>query len=197
MNRFLVTGAILLILALFGCNSSEEKKTTPEAKEPVTEKVVEAAKATAAGVQEAAQAGADKTAEIGKQAEPAIKETAKEAGEMAATGVEKAEEMATQAADTVAEKATAAAAATTTAAGQAVEKAKQMVSPDSIVLKASFGDVTFPHGMHSKAYQCSTCHGEGTPGRFGINKEKAHALCKDCHKKEGAGPTGCTGCHKK
>lgn len=197
MNRFLVTGAILLSLALFGCNSSEEKKTTQEAKEPVTEKVVEAAKATAAGVQEAAQAGADKTAEVGKQAGQAIKETAKEASEMAATGVEKTGEMATQAADKVAEKATAAAAATTMAADKAVEKAKQMVSPESIVLEASFGNVTFPHGMHSEAYECAVCHGDETPGRFGLDKEKAHALCKDCHKQEGAGPTGCTGCHKK
>jgi hypothetical protein len=65
------------------------------------------------------------------------------------------------------------------------------------MLEASYGNITFPHATHSGTFDCTVCHGEGTPGRFGLDKEKAHVLCKDCHKKEGSGPTECKGCHKK
>ena len=30
-----------------------------------------------------------------------------------------------------------------------------------------------------------------------LDKDAAHALCKDCHSKKGAGPTKCGECHKK
>ncbi|MBE0574569.1 MAG: cytochrome c3 family protein [Desulfuromonadales bacterium] len=106
-------------------------------------------------------------------------------------------EAAVKAGDTVSEKATDAATATTEAAGDAVDAAKQAVSPETIVLEASYGNVTFPHALHQAAFECSTCHGEGTPGLFGLDKDKAHALCRDCHKEQGAGPTGCKDCHKK
>ncbi len=111
--------------------------------------------------------------------------------------VEATKEAMTDTKETLSEKAETAALATTTAAGKAVETAQKAVSPDTIVLEASYGNVSFPHAMHEDAYACSNCHGEGTPGLFGLDKEKAHALCWDCHKQEGAGPTGCKDCHKK
>ena len=69
--------------------------------------------------------------------------------------------------------------------------------PDTLTLPASQGPVTLPHLVHAKAFPCATCHGNGTPGKIGLTKETAHALCRDCHKAKGAGPTACTGCHKK
>jgi predicted CXXCH cytochrome family protein len=45
--------------------------------------------------------------------------------------------------------------------------------------------------------ECKTCHGEGTPAKIELEKDAAHALCKDCHKTKGAGPTKCGDCHKK
>jgi predicted CXXCH cytochrome family protein len=57
--------------------------------------------------------------------------------------------------------------------------------------------VTLPHLTHAKLFPCATCHGDGTPGKIGLTKDTAHALCRDCHKAKGAGPTACGGCHKK
>ena len=68
---------------------------------------------------------------------------------------------------------------------------------DSLVLAASQGNVTLPHLAHAKLFPCATCHGEATPGKIGLTKDTAHALCRDCHKAKGAGPTACGDCHKK
>lgn len=68
---------------------------------------------------------------------------------------------------------------------------------DSVVLPAKNGDVTFNHKAHSEMMECKVCHGEGTPAKIDLNKDSAHALCKDCHKTKGAGPTKCGDCHKK
>lgn len=46
--------------------------------------------------------------------------------------------------------------------------------------------------------KCSTCHkAEDTAGGAASFKTVAHKQCKDCHKKEGKGPTSCADCHKK
>lgn len=68
---------------------------------------------------------------------------------------------------------------------------------DTVVLKAKNGDVTFNHKKHSESMECKTCHGEGTPGKIELGKDKAHALCKKCHEDKKAGPTKCGECHKK
>ena len=68
---------------------------------------------------------------------------------------------------------------------------------DQVKYEAKNGTVTFNHKAHGEAQGCTACH-EGTPAKIEVNKEAAHgALCKDCHKQEGAGPTDCKGCHKK
>ncbi len=70
--------------------------------------------------------------------------------------------------------------------------------PETVVLKAKTGDVTFNHKAHTKQ-GCKNCH-EGKPAKMELNKEKAHALCINCHKEKKAGPQDekkCAGCHKK
>ena len=73
---------------------------------------------------------------------------------------------------------------------------KKLVVRDTITLPASQGPVTLSHLAHAREFPCATCHGDGTPGKFTLTKDTAHALCRDCHQTRGAGPTGCSGCHK-
>jgi predicted CXXCH cytochrome family protein len=68
---------------------------------------------------------------------------------------------------------------------------------DTVTLKAKNGDVTFNHKVHGEKLGCVACHGEGTPAKFELDKDKGHALCLDCHKTKAAGPTKCGECHKK
>jgi hypothetical protein len=70
-----------------------------------------------------------------------------------------------------------------------------------ITLPAKPGNVTFSHEKHS-ALKCTSCHKQEAGGDIeGIgkdaNKDKAHAVCLDCHKKEAKGPQKCGDCHKK
>jgi hypothetical protein len=71
----------------------------------------------------------------------------------------------------------------------------------SITLPAKPGAVTFQHKTHA-ALKCTQCHADekgGTIEGFGktVNKDKAHAKCQECHKKEAKGPQKCAECHKK
>lgn len=74
--------------------------------------------------------------------------------------------------------------------------ASAALAADTVVLKAKNGDVSFNHKAHSGKIDCKTCHGDAAPGKMTLGKEKAHALCKDCHSKQN-GPTKCADCHKK
>ncbi len=70
-----------------------------------------------------------------------------------------------------------------------------------INLPAKPGNVTFDHSKHA-AIKCTTCHETEAGGKiegFGatVNKDKAHAKCHECHKKEAKGPQKCADCHKK
>ncbi len=72
---------------------------------------------------------------------------------------------------------------------------------DPIKLPAKPGAVTFTHKTHA-AQKCTVCHATDQGGAiegFGktVNKDKAHAKCHECHKKEGKGPQKCADCHKK
>ena len=89
------------------------------------------------------------------------------------------------------------AAAPSAAPAKPAAAAKPPTVADTLVLEASQGKVTLPHLAHAKMFPCATCHGEAAPGKIGLTKETAHALCRDCHKAKGAGPTACPGCHKK
>ncbi len=66
-----------------------------------------------------------------------------------------------------------------------------------ITLQAKNGNVTFTHKTHA-AQKCDACHATAAGGKIeGFGKEKAHASCIECHKKEAKGPTKCAECHKK
>jgi len=67
-----------------------------------------------------------------------------------------------------------------------------------LVLEAKQGKVTFKHDTH-KTVKCEVCHSDkGFPQEMkNIGKDKAHAVCHDCHKKEKKGPQKCVDCHKK
>jgi hypothetical protein len=75
-------------------------------------------------------------------------------------------------------------------------------APDKgISLPAKPGAVTFNHKTHA-TLKCTQCHKDEKGGAiegFGKtqNKEKAHAACQECHKKEAKGPQKCADCHKK
>ena len=71
--------------------------------------------------------------------------------------------------------------------------------PETITLNAKNGNVTFPHKVHQELVKgdCKTCH-EKAPGKIeGFNKDKAHALCKECHAKKNPDTAKCGYCHKK
>jgi uncharacterized paraquat-inducible protein A len=64
-------------------------------------------------------------------------------------------------------------------------------------LPAKNGNVTFQHKTHA-AVKCETCHATAEGGKIeGFGKDKAHASCIECHKKEAKGPQKCAECHKK
>ena len=66
-----------------------------------------------------------------------------------------------------------------------------------VTLPAKSGAVTFNHATH-KAVKCEQCHAGGKGGKIaGLDKDKGHAMCHECHKKEGKGPQKCAECHKK
>jgi hypothetical protein len=75
-------------------------------------------------------------------------------------------------------------------------------APDKpVVLPAKPGAVTFNHSKHAQL-KCTQCHKDEKGGDiegFGktVNKDKAHATCQECHKKEAKGPQKCADCHKK
>lgn len=71
--------------------------------------------------------------------------------------------------------------------------------PETVVLKAKDGNVTFNHKLHMKQ-GCKNCHGAGAPAKIELGKDKAHKLCIDCHTEKAKGPADakkCDGCHKK
>ena len=70
-------------------------------------------------------------------------------------------------------------------------------APPMVTYKATNGNVSFNHQQHAANHPCSSCHPAGTPAKVVLGKDKAHQLCKECHQQQGAGPTQCTGCHKK
>jgi len=99
--------------------------------------------------------------------------------------------------------------------------AEKNVGPEQFIIKEvqkRMGPVMFPHRKHQKVLnqECNLCHhkrqGDATPVRCSVChgkvkeaptfKKAMHGRCKVCHKqrkKEGkkAGPTKCSGCHKK
>ena len=188
--------AIATGLILYGCDSSEQPKTqtVPAAQPPVkTEKAttVEDAKVVAP------VAEATNVMEQGEQAVKMAETAMEDAGKTASAASDETVKVAAGTVAEVEKQAVAKVAAVESAMVAPVAAAKKATVTQEIVLEASKGNITFPHGMHSENFDCSICHGDGTPAAFDLTKEVAHKVCKGCHKDEGAGPTGCSGCHKK
>jgi len=69
-------------------------------------------------------------------------------------------------------------------------------TPEQITFEnTKAANVQFPHKLHA-ARGCRACH-PALPGKLGLDKERAHALCKGCHESGSRGPTRCDGCHKR
>ena len=68
-----------------------------------------------------------------------------------------------------------------------------------VVLQAKSGAVTFSHdGAGHKALKCETCHADAKGGKIaGLDKDKGHKMCHECHKTQAKGPQKCAECHKK
>lgn len=69
--------------------------------------------------------------------------------------------------------------------------------PETVVLTAKNGDVTFYHAKHAARVDCKICHGPGTPVAIDLDRDSAHKLCRGCHEEQGAGPVKCAECHVK
>jgi predicted CXXCH cytochrome family protein len=67
--------------------------------------------------------------------------------------------------------------------------------PETVVLTAKNGDITFSHARHAEMVECRICHGEGAPGAIDLDRDSGHQLCRGCHEEQGAGPVKCAECH--
>jgi predicted CXXCH cytochrome family protein len=193
MRNFLWFSLLLTGLVLFGCDSSEEPVTQqePAKEEVVTTKEAQPVASTVATVQP--------TADQVKKKEELTQKASEELATDPSKKTDATEEAETTAEDTVkaAKAESPAVEEVTKAATEKITEVKEKAPPKSIVLEASYGNITFPHGMHANSYACTSCHNEGTPAPFELTKDVAHKVCKGCHKDEGSGPTGCKGCHVK
>ena len=190
--KYLVV-AVLAGLVCFGCGRDDNKKSSGKVDE------------RPAAVQEHDQVFTQETMEkIGKVAGPVLEKAEKTTSEVATTVVEKtakARQQTEEFAAALKEESAPVVKKTGAAlivAGEKVQKiAEVMSAPEMVVIDNTNGKVTLPHRAHGKSLGCATCHGDKEPGRIELDKKKAHALCKDCHQREGKGPTNCSGCHEK
>ncbi len=67
----------------------------------------------------------------------------------------------------------------------AAQQAAEPVGPDTVVYTPSRGKVTFLHGKHSKAFECSSCHHESKAEK---PLTKPREKCEDCHTAEPTPP---------
>ncbi|MDX9708905.1 MAG: cytochrome c3 family protein [Trichloromonas sp.] len=199
---------VLLVasLSIVACSKKEEAQApAPEkAAETAAATVTEKAAETAAQVEEKAADVAAQVEEKAVEAAAQVEEKAAEAAAATESAVQAATEQAGEVAAKVEEKAAEATeagkevvAAVEEKAAEATQAVAEAASGDSIVIENTYGKVTFNHKVHSEAFDCALCHGEGEPGALDLGKEKAHAACKGCHQEKGAGPTKCSECHVK
>jgi len=187
-----VIAAILVGLLFTGCGGNDNTADSAAKKAPA--------------VAEQEQIFTEQTvAKINEVAKPLIEQAEKTTERVAARVVEKAEvakQKSFEFAATVQEKSVPVMEKTGSAlivAGQQVQQAAEvMKAPQNVVIDNKNGPVTLPHRVHGKSFGCPACHGDqAAPGPMQLGKEKAHALCKGCHKQKAAGPTKCSGCHVK
>lgn len=67
-----------------------------------------------------------------------------------------------------------------------------------VVMPAKSGAVSYAHTSKGHAaLKCTQCHKDDKGGKLTLDKDKGHAMCHECHKKEAKGPQKCAECHKK
>jgi hypothetical protein len=200
MKRLLCLAVIVAGTVLVGCDSPPQAKSPPE---PAAQQTIVADKNLKAEdtktVVPAAEQAPTVSDNVPNKGEQPITAPAPMAEETPKTVTSVAVEVVEASADTTDKEPwqTDTTAAGTNATAATTETARNAAIPQEIILKASNGNITFLHGKHADAYACKTCHGDSTPAAFGITKDIAHKLCKDCHKTAGSGPTACKDCHKK
>lgn len=199
MHRFLWIVLVTSVIALLGCESQEQPATKTAPHQVVKpEKTIKAEEAQGkAPAVEAAQAVADQAEKRVEETVKAVEETVEKTVDTATAKAEEVQTSAKEAVSSVESQAGSTVAAMTETMTKPVAVVKETAAPDEIVIEASYGKVTLPHSMHAESYECSICHGDAAPAAFVLGKETAHKVCKGCHKDEGAGPTGCKGCHVK
>ena len=67
----------------------------------------------------------------------------------------------------------------------------------TVIYKATNGNVSFDHQQHAGDNACSSCHPSEPAAKLVLDKDKAHQFCKGCHQEKSAGPTQCSGFHIK
>ncbi len=190
MHRFLWVFFMVVLLVSLGCESQEQQTTKTAPQQAVkAEKTVKAeeSKATIPAI-EVAKAVADQAQEHVEETAKAAESVVEDVSKSASTVIEETIEVTEETSTKVVEQVTNSVAEATST----VAAANEVAVPAEVTIEASYGNVTMPHGMHADSFECSTCHGDGTPAAFELTKESAHALCKGCHKAEGTGPTGCS-----
>lgn len=225
MKQYFVVLAVVALLVV-GCEKKEEQAPIPQPVEQVKPTLVDQAKDTVEQVAEQASEMVESASELVKETGAATEQAVKEVVTVAVEDVSVAAEVAEEKVEEIvvaAEQQIAAAEVQLKQEGAALvngllaapaegesqggdllssvvavatESATTVEPPMTVVVENAKGDVTIPHAMHGKRYGCPTCHGDTTPGPFELGKDRAHKLCKDCHKLEKVS-VSCSKCHKK
>jgi hypothetical protein len=197
---------LVLGLLLTGCGNKETATETgptpaPPAKSTAVEQVKKSADEVAKQATKMVEAGTQLIKDTGVAAEETAKEAVVTAKENLDTATEVVQKKAAAVSEQVKNEGTELLESLQKSTNDSINKGKNLLADtetiqEILVIKNKNGNVSLPHAQHGKSYGCPSCHSESPPGPFELGKDKAHAMCKDCHKEKG-GPLKCNGCHKK
>lgn len=214
MKKALLAVLVCCCLAGVGCSRDDNKKSaevspsTPAHEQEFTQKAQDKINAIAQGAEEkkddmaeATETVVDKVVETSEAVKEKAVEVAAKVQEKAVEAKDKTVEMASEVKEKsgpMMEKAEHAAVVVGQSVQETAGKVAKIISPpETVTIDNKNGTVTLPHAKHADAFGCATCHGDTTPGPITLGKDKAHSLCKGCHKEKAKGPTKCSGCHVK
>ncbi len=201
MNTKFMLALMLVLVCLVACGKKEEATTTGQVMEKATETTAALEKAADQAVEKVGEA-AEKVSESAAAAKERLSQMTGEATEQtAAVGEGMLEKQAaeggvSQMVTTTEKTLTEAVPGAGAEVSHTVSKVAVAGVAATMTLENKMGAVPLPHQVHAEAYDCATCHGPDEPGKFNLEKDQAHELCKGCHVKEGKGPTGCKDCHQ-